>query len=62
MGKIIQYIMAHMGKVFQAVGYTADPRVHETPDYVSGFRFPDHESRLSQLMYQKGNQYGNVEI
>ena len=31
----------------------ADPRRHETPDY---------EFRISQLVYQKGNQYGNVEI
>jgi hypothetical protein len=27
---------------------------------ISGFRFPDYESRFSQLLYQQGNQYGNV--
>ena len=25
-------------------------------------RFPDYESRFSQLLYQQGNQYGNVEF
>ena len=29
---------------------------------VRGERFPDYESRFSQLLYQQGNQYGNVEF
>ncbi len=32
---------------------TADPRVHETPDYDSGFRFPDYEPRFSQFCAKK---------